>query len=78
MLTALSVARDCEIVPPQQKVIMVHTITNQGQPPSIYFTQSNSGRSPDTAVSLSSLFMKRNQNIVYHHLFVLFSILLMK
>lgn len=53
MLTALSVARDCGIVPHGQRVIMVHTANNQNSnTPLVYFTQSNAALSPaDTVVS---------------------------
>lgn len=47
MLTALSVARDCDIVKPGTPVIVVAAITQQNQiKPQIYFTKSNSQVSP--------------------------------
>ncbi|XP_014273142.1 polyamine-transporting ATPase 13A3 [Halyomorpha halys] len=51
MLTALSVARDCGIVPHGQRVIMVHTANNQSSnTPVVYFTQSNTALSPADTV----------------------------
>ena len=42
MLTALSVARDCGIVPLGQRVIVAHGIpSHSGQPPQLLFTNSN-------------------------------------
>ncbi|XP_043505949.1 polyamine-transporting ATPase 13A3 isoform X1 [Polistes fuscatus] len=47
MLTALSVARDCDIVRQGATVIVVAAITQQNQTkPQIYFTKSNSQASP--------------------------------
>ncbi|XP_008206786.1 cation-transporting ATPase 13A2 isoform X2 [Nasonia vitripennis] len=41
MLTALSVARDCDIVKPGEPVIAVTAVTQQNQPkPQVYFTRS--------------------------------------
>uniref|UniRef100_A0A023F2U2 Cation-transporting ATPase n=1 Tax=Triatoma infestans TaxID=30076 RepID=A0A023F2U2_TRIIF len=48
MLTAVSVARDCGIVPPGQRVIMVQTSNEQSKKPNVYFTQSRGASSPDT------------------------------
>ena len=58
MLTALSVARDCGIVPHGQRVIMVHTANNHNSgSPLVYFTQSNTASSPcDTIVNKSNFF----------------------
>ncbi|XP_051165501.1 polyamine-transporting ATPase 13A3 isoform X1 [Leptopilina boulardi] len=47
MLTALSVARDCDIVKPGMPVIAVATISQQNQTkPQVYFTRSDSQHSP--------------------------------
>ncbi|XP_066597773.1 polyamine-transporting ATPase 13A3 isoform X2 [Prorops nasuta] len=52
MLTALSVARDCDIVKPGTPVIAVAAITQQNQiKPQIYFTKSNSQSSPLSPIS---------------------------
>ncbi|BES87473.1 cation-transporting atpase [Nesidiocoris tenuis] len=40
MLTALSVARDCGIVCPNERVIMVHSSNSPASKPLLYFTQS--------------------------------------
>lgn len=57
MLTALSVARDCGIVPPGQRVIMVQTSNDQSKKPNVYFTQSRGASSPDTAVIFHNLLL---------------------
>ncbi|XP_014255644.1 probable cation-transporting ATPase 13A3 isoform X2 [Cimex lectularius] len=54
MLTALSVARDCEMVPPGQTVIMIHT-THHNHKPILYFTQSTGATTPDTTHVLSEM-----------------------
>lgn len=51
MLTALSVARDCDMVKPGTPVVVVAAITQQNQiKPHIYFTKSNSQVSPMSPV----------------------------
>ncbi|XP_015595674.1 probable cation-transporting ATPase 13A3 isoform X2 [Cephus cinctus] len=47
MLTALSVARDCDMIKPNMPVIAVAAITQQNQiKPEVYFTKSTSQQSP--------------------------------
>lgn len=46
MLTALSVARDCDIVKPGTPVIAVSATQQNQMKPQIYFTKSNSQSSP--------------------------------
>ncbi|KAK9506093.1 hypothetical protein O3M35_008091 [Rhynocoris fuscipes] len=55
MLTALSVARDCGIVPPSQRVIMVQTSNEQSKKPTVYFTQSRGASSPDTVQMVNEI-----------------------
>lgn len=52
MLTALSVARDCGIVPLGQRVIMIHsTQTLPDQIPQLYYVQTQQAPTPtDTLV----------------------------
>lgn len=59
MLTALSVARDCGIIPMGQRVIMVHsTGIFPGQIPQLYYTQTQQVNTPtDTLVSIDSSFL---------------------
>lgn len=58
MLTALSVARDCNIVAPGQRVILVHsTQIAPNRPPALYYTNSSS--SLPTAVSIRCKKKKR-------------------
>ncbi|KAJ9592472.1 hypothetical protein L9F63_015888, partial [Diploptera punctata] len=56
MLTALSVARDCGIVPLGQRVILAHGIPSQaGQPPQLLFTNSNNTITAELPNSASAI-----------------------
>ena len=56
MLTALSVARDCDMVKPGMPVIAVSTVSHQNQTkPQIYFTRSDSQHSPTSPIGQGDL-----------------------
>ncbi|KAL1121979.1 hypothetical protein AAG570_003387, partial [Ranatra chinensis] len=56
MLTALSVARDCEIIGQGQRVIMVHTVANDcASSPRVYFTQSVASRATETGHTITEM-----------------------
>jgi magnesium-transporting ATPase (P-type) len=56
MLTAVSVARDCGIIPLGQRVVMAHGLSGySGEPAQLLYTNANNNNmpSPLTAVSFS-------------------------
>ncbi|KAG7209851.1 hypothetical protein KM043_011455 [Ampulex compressa] len=53
MLTALSVARDCDIVKPNTPVVVVSATLQNQLKPQVYFTKSNSQPSPISPISPS-------------------------
>jgi hypothetical protein len=57
MLTALSVARDCGIIPLGQRVVVAHGLSGySGEPAQLLYTNANNNNmpSPLTAVSFSA------------------------
>lgn len=68
MLTAVSVARDCEMVPTGQRVITVHSIHTPPAQPHIFYTLA------DTPPPLSGNNVTNDDvivSIIYYHTFVL-------
>lgn len=65
MLTALSVARDCGIIPMGQRVIMVHsTGALPGQPPQLYYTQTQQVNTPTDTLMIGDFSQMTGSNSV--------------